>query len=213
MRKEETNVDELTRMMVGRDVNLSRRERKEFTDLPNLLELKNVSYTVNKTVKKLDGINLQLKAGEVLGIAGVDGNGQEELVQAICGQITPDSGEILFKGDNIVKKDIRARKDSGIALVPEDRHRDGLVLQYSVADNLVLGMHYQEPYAHGRTWMDYKAIPPKTARPCRTISTSGVPTWTCPRALCPAATSRRSSLPERPAATRTCSSQCSPPVV
>ena len=158
VRKDETNVDELTRMMVGRDVNLSRRERKEFTDQPNLLELKNVSYTVNKTVKKLDGINLQLKAGEVLGIAGVDGNGQEELAQAICGQITPDSGEILFKGDNIVKKGIRARKDSGIALVPEDRHRDGLVLQYSVADNLVLGMHYQEPYAHGRTWMDYKAI-------------------------------------------------------
>ncbi len=158
VRKDETNVDELTRMMVGRDVNLSRRERKEFTDQPNLLELKNVSYTVNKTVKKLDGINLQLKAGEVLGIAGVDGNGQEELVQAICGQITPDSGEILFKGDNIVKKGIRARKDSGIALVPEDRHRDGLVLQYSVADNLVLGMHYQEPYAHGHTWMDYKAI-------------------------------------------------------
>lgn len=156
--KADTTVAELTRMMVGRDVSLERRDRKHFEDQPSLLELKNVSYTVNKTVKKLDGIDLQLKAGEVLGVAGVDGNGQEELVKVICGQITPDEGQILFKGQDITHAKIRARKDSGIGLIPEDRHRDGLVLQYSVADNLVLGLHYQAPYAKGRAWLDPKAI-------------------------------------------------------
>lgn len=154
----ETSVDELTHMMVGRDVDLTRKARREFQEQTPLLTLKNVSYTVNRTVKKLDDISLEVKSGEILGIAGVDGNGQDELVQAICGQIRPDKGEILLKGRDISKDSIRARKEEGIGLVPEDRHRDGLVMEYSVADNLVLGLHYTEPYAHGRTWLDFKEI-------------------------------------------------------
>jgi len=143
----ETTIPELTRMMVGRDVNLSRRDRRSFENQDKILEVKNVSYTVNKTVKKLNKINFELRGGEILGIAGVDGNGQEELVKVITGQLAPDEGEILFKGRNIVADKIRARKDNGMGLIPEDRHQDGLVLEYSVADNLILGLHYQEPYA------------------------------------------------------------------
>lgn len=154
----ETSVDELTHMMVGRDVDLTRKARREFKEQTPLLTLNDLSYTVNRTVKKLDHISLELKSGEILGIAGVDGNGQEELVQAICGQLRPDEGEILLKGRDISKDSIRARKEGGIGLVPEDRHRDGLVMEYSVADNLVLGLHYREPYAHRRTWLDFREI-------------------------------------------------------
>ena len=74
--KDKTTAEELTRMMVGRDVSLARRDRRQFENQPNLLELRDVSYSVNG-VRKLDHINLQLRAGEVLGVAGVDGNGQE----------------------------------------------------------------------------------------------------------------------------------------
>lgn len=155
---QDTSVQELTHMMVGRDVDLTRKARTHFEDQPDLLTLEHLSYTVNKTVKKLDDVSLELHAGEILGIAGVDGNGQEELVSAICGMIQPDRGDIRLKGKSIIKDSIRARKEEGIGLVPEDRHRDGLVMEYSVADNTVLGLHYVEPYAKGRVWLNHKEI-------------------------------------------------------
>ena len=145
--KVDTSPEELTRMMVGRDVDLGRKSRPVLENTGNLLEVKDVSYTVNKTVKKLNHINLELRAGEVLGIAGVDGNGQEELVQIICGLAKPDEGQVLLKGADITAASIRARKEDGLGLIPEDRHRDGLVLDYSIAENLILGMHYIEPFA------------------------------------------------------------------
>ena len=126
---QDTSVQELTHMMVGRDVDLTRKARTHFEDQPDLLTLEHLSYTVNKTVKKLDDVSLELHAGEILGIAGVDGNGQEELVSAICGMIQPDRGDIRLKGKSIIKDSIRARKEEGIGLVPEDRHRDGLVME------------------------------------------------------------------------------------
>ena len=155
--KDETTVPELTRMMVGRDVSLERRERRTFTDQPSLLELRDLEYSVHG-VKKLSGINLELRAGEVLGVAGVDGNGQEELVQAICGQIPVDSGQILFRGTDITRQSIRDRKEEGIGLVPEDRHKDGLVLEYSVAENLILGLHNHKEFAKGGVWLDFRRI-------------------------------------------------------
>ena len=155
--KDKTTAEELTRMMVGRDVSLARRDRRQFENQPNLLELRDVSYSVNG-VRKLDHINLQLRAGEVLGVAGVDGNGQEELVRAIYGDIRPDEGQVIFKGNDVSRTGIRARKESGLGLVPEDRHRDGLVLEYSVADNLVLGMHNHKEFAKGGAWLDFKKI-------------------------------------------------------
>ena len=155
--KSATTVPELTRMMVGRDVSLSRRERRPFTGQPSLLELQQVSYSAHG-VKKLDGIDLQLRAGEVLGVAGVDGNGQEELVQAICGQIVVDAGKILLKGQEIGRQSIHQRKQAGIGLVPEDRQQDGLVLEYSVAENLVLGLQRDTRFTRGGTWLDFKRI-------------------------------------------------------
>ena len=155
--KDKTTSEELTRMMVGRDVSLARRDRREFHDQPDLLELRDVSYSVDG-VRKLDHINLKLHAGEVLGVAGVDGNGQEELIQAIYGHIRPDEGQVFLKGQDITRTGIRDRKEAGLGLVPEDRHRDGLVLEYSVADNLVLGLHNHKEFAKGGAWLDFKKI-------------------------------------------------------
>lgn len=158
VKKSETNPEGLTYMMVGREVNLGRRERKKPEKSENILEVRDVSYTVNQTVKKLNRINLQLRKGEVLGIAGVDGNGQEELVQVICGKLKADSGSIIMNGKDITHEKIRFRKDNGLGLIPEDRHRDGLVLEYSIANNLILGLQYHEPYARNKIWLNFKKI-------------------------------------------------------
>lgn len=156
--KKETDSAELTRMMVGRDVNLGRRSRRQFEKVENILEVRDVSYTVDKTIKKLKSINLELRKGEVLGIAGVDGNGQEELVNVICGKLMPDSGSVVMNGKDITKDKIRDRKDHGLGLIPEDRHRDGLVLEYSIANNLILGLQYHETFAKNGIWLNFKKI-------------------------------------------------------
>lgn len=156
--KTETSPEALTYMMVGRDVDLSRQARKTFEDAPTILDVKNLNYTINKTIKKVNNVSFTLHAGEVLGVAGVDGNGQEELVKIISGQIAPDSGSLVFKGKDITHAKIRDRKDAGMGLIPEDRHKDGLVLNFSIAENLILGLHYHKQYAKGGQWLNFKAI-------------------------------------------------------
>lgn len=155
--KDQTTVPELTHMMVGRDVSLERRSRRAFPDQTNLLELRHLQYS-SAGVKKLDDISLTLRSGEILGVAGVDGNGQEELVQALCGLIRPDSGEIVFKGQDITGESVRARREAGVGLVPEDRHRDGLVMEFSVAQNLILGLHNHKEFAKKGVWLDFPRI-------------------------------------------------------
>ncbi len=144
---ENTTADELTQMMIGRCADIGRQARKEMPHDKNIMEIKDLCYTIDNTVQKLNNISLELKCGEVLGVAGVDGNGQEELVKAICGLIKPDKGSILLNGKEIIHEGISERKELGIGLIPEDRHQDGLVLDYSIADNLVLGQHYHEEFA------------------------------------------------------------------
>lgn len=156
--KWDTTPEKLTYMMVGREVNLGRKDRKCFENSEPILEVRDVNYTENKTVKKLNHINLMLKKGEVLGVAGVDGNGQEELIQVIYGKVKPDSGYVFMNGKDITGDKIRTRKDKGLGLIPQDRHRDGLVLEYSIANNLILGMHYQEPFSKKRIWLNFKQI-------------------------------------------------------
>lgn len=156
--KTETDPSGLTRMMVGRDVNLGRRDRTETKTNELILEVNDVSYTVDKTVKKLNHLNLRLQRGEILGVAGVDGNGQEELVNVICGKLKPDSGTVVMNGKDITRERIGDRKSAGLSLIPEDRHRDGLVLEYSIANNLILGVQRKEPYAKRRVWLDLKKI-------------------------------------------------------
>nr|WP_243166030.1 ATP-binding cassette domain-containing protein [Anaerofilum hominis] len=110
-------------------------------------------------VQKLDSIDLEVHPGEILGVIGIDGNGQEELVDAICGKAKIDGGEILLEGQNIVGKSIKQIKDMGLSTVYEDRHKDGLVLKYSVRDNLILGYQDRPQYlAKWKAFLNQKAI-------------------------------------------------------
>lgn len=137
----QTNVSDLAQLMVGRNIVLGGGKRVEVNASGEMLSVKNLSVTVNG-VKKLDGIELNVRPGEILGVIGVDGNGQKELVNTICGKQKADSGEIWLSGQNIIGQSIKKIKKSGLSTVYEDRLQDGLVLNYSVKDNLVLG--YQD---------------------------------------------------------------------
>jgi simple sugar transport system ATP-binding protein len=145
-----TNPQELTRLMVGRDVDLAGR-RPESPSGPGtvVLAARDLSYATSAGVHKLDGITFELRAGEILGVAGVDGNGQDELVRVLVGMLRADSGSITFRNRDVTGDSIGQRKRSGIALVPEDRHSHGLVLGFSVEENLILGQHREPRFCAG----------------------------------------------------------------
>ncbi|MCL2765859.1 MAG: ABC transporter ATP-binding protein [Treponema sp.] len=139
--------EEMSEMMVGRKVSLA-IEKPEPKIGKVVLETKNLCVK-NKTTGKLvvDNASFTAKEGEILCIAGIDGNGQRELVFALTGLISADSGAILLNGRDISHDAIRAR--AGIAHIPEDRHRHGLVLYYSLAYNLALQKYYTKRFQNG----------------------------------------------------------------
>jgi simple sugar transport system ATP-binding protein len=105
----------------------------------------------------VDGVDLDVRAGEIVAIAGVQGNGQTELVEAITGLRTIDSGEITIGGRHVEKSSPREVSDLGVAHIPEDRGRDGLINYMSVAENYILDTYHREPYSR-RGLLDLKAI-------------------------------------------------------
>ncbi|MBU5486046.1 ABC transporter ATP-binding protein [Clostridium sp. MSJ-11] len=152
----ETNIDKLAEMMVGRKVNLV-VEKNEPKVGDVILKLENLKALDHRELPALKGINLELKSGEILGIAGVDGNGQKELIESIVGLRKVTDGKVYLKGEDITGKTTREIMDAGIGHIPEDRHKRGLVLKYSLLENSVLGIHYKEPYSKGII-MNYKKI-------------------------------------------------------
>src|SRR5437762_3364439 len=146
LKTSETNAAELARLMVGREV-LLRVEKPDAKASAAVLAVKGLSITGRDGGKRLDNISFEVRAGEIVGIAGVEGNGQTELIEALAGLIPGShmSGEITFQGRDITRLDARKRKELGIAHVPEDRHRRGLLLDFSLAENTILGVHYRKP--------------------------------------------------------------------
>lgn len=142
----ETNPHELSQHMIGRELNnqLSKNCRQEKSEL--LLSVEEVSLS-DKGERKLDQINLEIQRGEIFAIAGVDGNGQNELAQVIVGIRKCDRGEIVFCGEKINHKTVFQRYQSGIAYVPDDRQQDGLVMDLDIAQNLLLRLYQQAPFA------------------------------------------------------------------
>jgi len=138
----------LASMMVGREV-LLRVKKKEARAGQAVLEVQDLKVTDNRHHLTVDGVSFEVHEGEILGIAGVQGNGQTELVEAITGLRLPFSGRITFLGKDITQAGPREITELGAAHIPEDRQRDGLVLSYPVADNLVLNTYYREPFAKG----------------------------------------------------------------
>ncbi len=141
-----TSREELARMMVGRDV-LLEVDRGESAPAETVLEVSALSATRRKGVRALDSVDLRVRAGEVLGVAGVQGNGQTELVEVLTGLRRPSGGSVKLCGEEISGRSPRAVRDLGVAHVPEDRQERGLVLEFSLSENLVLGRHHRRPFS------------------------------------------------------------------
>lgn len=141
-----TSEADMAKMMVGRQVSF-KVEKKEAKPTDVVLKIEDLSVKNNKKVLGLKNFSLEVKAGEIVGIAGVEGNGQTELIEALTGMRPVESGSIVFKGNDITKTSIKSRNDSGIAHIPEDRHKRGLVLDYTMEDNMVLKVYDKEPFS------------------------------------------------------------------
>ena len=137
---------ELASMMVGRDVSLT-VDKSPYSPGNDVMEIRDLVVRDNRGIAAVNGVSLTVKAGEILMLAGIQGNGQTELVEAIVGMRPVESGSITLNGHDITHASPRQALDEGIGHIPEDRQRDGLVLSMSVADNLVLNTPRHAPFA------------------------------------------------------------------
>lgn len=138
--------DDLAAMMVGRHVAFS-VEKKEQEPGDTVLEVKDLHAVDYRGAEILKGLNLSVRAGEIVGLAGIDGNGQSQLVEILTGLSKATSGEVLLHGENLVNKTPKEMFDKGISSIPEDRQKHGLVMDFSVSENLVLQNFAKEPFA------------------------------------------------------------------
>jgi ABC-type uncharacterized transport system ATPase subunit len=183
----ETTAAELARLMVGREV-LLRVAKPPAQPGATVLAVRDLSIAARDGTKRLDQVSFDVRAGEIVGVAGVEGNGQTELIEMLAG-LLPGSqvtGSMVFGGREIRGLDARRRREAGIAHVPEDRHRRGLLLDFSLSENAILGVHYRPPAVSGagRVFLDQPAIdrraelvirefdvrPPNASLPARALS-------------------------------------------
>ncbi|NCX16572.1 MAG: ABC transporter ATP-binding protein [Actinobacteria bacterium] len=144
----ESSESKLAQMMVGREVVL-RVKKTQAKPKDVLLAVKNLHVNDDRKLEAVKNLSLEVHAGEILGLAGVEGNGQRELVEAICSMRPRLSGDVLVKGRSIPNMNPKAAHLAGISHIPEDREKHGLVTSYSIADNLVLNQYDQAPFARG----------------------------------------------------------------
>jgi ABC-type uncharacterized transport system ATPase subunit len=138
----------LAKMMVGREVIMS-ADRRPHDVGDVVLDVDSLVVRDDRDLVAVDGVSFQLRQGEVLGVAGVQGNGQTELVESLTGLRKIESGQITILGQDTTNSTPRKIREVGTAHVPEDRQQDGLVLSFPVADNLVLNTYYEPPFAKG----------------------------------------------------------------
>jgi general nucleoside transport system ATP-binding protein len=134
----DTNEEEIATAMVGREV-LLRVDKKPAKPGNVTFRVENLTASSDRGVPALKGVSFDLREGEILGIAGVEGNGQSELVEVLAGTRRATGGRVLLGDKDVTLYDARAERESGIAHIPEDRRGAGLVLNYSIAENLILG--------------------------------------------------------------------------
>ena len=132
-------------MMVGRKVNLE-ISRKEYDPGENVLEVKDVRALNQRGLPALNGISFHVARGEVVGIAGVEGNGQTELIEVVSGMLKPTGGQVIFKEKDVTAQNVRQRRENGMSHIPEDRLKMGSATNCTIRDNLILNRYYQKPY-------------------------------------------------------------------
>ena len=137
---------ELASMMVGRDVVLT-VQKEPFSPGEDVFEIRDLVVRDDRGLAAVNGVSLDVRAGEILALAGVQGNGQTELVEAIAGMRPVESGTITLNGHDITNASPRKVLDAGLGHIPEDRQRNGLVMSMTVADNLVLNTPRRAPFA------------------------------------------------------------------
>jgi general nucleoside transport system ATP-binding protein len=151
----EVTDEDLAEMMVGRPVELVVQKEPANPTGP-MLEVRDLVVVDSRNHRSVDKVTFTVESGEIVGIAGVQGNGQTELVEAITGIMLPISGTIVLDGQDITNDGPRERHHAGMSHVPEDRQRDGLVLDFDLTENMVLNSYYDHPYSRGIV-MDWDA--------------------------------------------------------
>ncbi|MCQ2982169.1 MAG: ABC transporter ATP-binding protein [Treponemataceae bacterium] len=138
--------EKLAELMVGRAVKFE-IEKGPCNPGKTILSVQNINVKNSRGQMAVNNLSLDIRSGEIVGIAGVDGNGQSELIYGITGLSPVESGKILLNGTDITKMSIRQRNELGIGHVPEDRHKHGLVAEFSVAENVAIKTYYKAPYS------------------------------------------------------------------
>lgn len=141
----DVTTEEMAELMVGRPL-IQEYDKGKFNPKGNILEVKELTLN-GKGKDILKSINFDVRSGEIVGIAGIDGNGQTELANALTGLSPISSGLIRLKDKDISRLPIRKRYEAGLSHIPEDRHKFGLVLDFKLSDNLVLQEYYKKPYS------------------------------------------------------------------
>lgn len=143
----ETSAKDLARMIVGRDV-LLRVGKTEATPGAVVLSVKDLSVSGRHGLA-VDRVSFDVRAGEIVGVAGIEGNGQTELIEALAGLSRSNGGRVEFSSKEVTNDDARTIRELGIAHIPEDRHKRGLLLDSDLSENSILGVHYRPPIASG----------------------------------------------------------------
>ncbi len=141
----ETSAKDLARMIVGRDV-LLRVDKSDAVRGDTILDVRSLSVS-GKHGEAVRGVSFTVSAGEIVGVAGIEGNGQTELIEALSGLSTATSGRVEFAGKDVTNRSPRELKELGVAHIPEDRHKRGLLPHTNLAENSILGVHYRPPVA------------------------------------------------------------------
>ncbi len=144
----ETDEKQLAALMVGREVSFMVNKKEAIPGEP-VLTVKNLVVEGSRGVEAIRGLDLEVRAGEIVGLAGVDGNGQTELIEAITGLRKVKSGMIQLKNRDITHFNPRKVTETGVGHIPEDRHKRGLVLDFSVSENMILQSYYRPPFSKG----------------------------------------------------------------
>lgn len=152
----ETNPEELATLMVGRQVTFKTEKGPSYPK-EEVLHIENLVVTDNRGIEKVKGLNLSVRRGEIVGLAGIDGNGQTELIEAITGLRKSKSGSITINEIDVTGKKPREITKVGLGHIPQDRHKHGLVLEFSVGHNAALQEYYHEPYSKNGI-MNYRSV-------------------------------------------------------
>ncbi|MDF2039778.1 ABC transporter ATP-binding protein [Cytobacillus oceanisediminis] len=177
----ETNPNELASLMVGREVNF-KTDKTDSKPQEQVLEIQDLHVKDSRGLGVVNKLNLNVRAGEIVGIAGVDGNGQSELIEAITGLRKSESGSIKLNGKEIMNLSPRKVTEKGVGHIPQDRHKHGLVLDFPIGENMVLQTYYKAPFSK-KGVLNFKEIYSKAKKLIKEFDVRTPSEYTLARAL------------------------------